>query len=166
MKTIPLTLGYFTKVDDEDYERFAKKRWFAMVNQKYKHIVRAIRSEYRDGKRTTIVLAREIMGNPTGMMVDHINGDTLDNRKSNLRVCNRAENGCNRGKQVNNQSGYKGVYWFNRTKKWKAQIKVRGVVIALGYYVNILEAAKAYNEAAIKYHGKFANINDFRKLIK
>lgn len=164
MKTIPLTLGYFTKVDDEDYEKFAKKRWFAYVNQNYKHIVRAIRSEYRDGKRTTIVLAREIMGNPKGMMVDHKNGDTLDNRKSNLRICNRAENGSNRGKQINNKSGYKGVYWYKYTKKWKAQIKVKGKVMALGYYFNKVDAAKAYNQASLEFHGEFANINIFRKL--
>jgi hypothetical protein len=91
--------------------------------------------------------------------VDHINGNGLDNRKSNLRLCERHENALNRVINYNNVSGYKGVSWFKPIKKWRAQIQYKKVVYYLGCFNKRIDAAKAYNAAALKYHGEFANLN-------
>ncbi len=92
--------------------------------------------------------------------VDHKNGNKLDNRKENLRLSTHSQNGCNRGKQVNNSSGLKGVTWNKERLAWHAQIGVRGKRIHLGYFSNPGLAAMAYNHAAIKHHGEFAKLNE------
>lgn len=104
-------------------------------------------------------LHRLIMNAPDGMAVDHINGDITDNRKSNLRICVNSENLRNRGAQRNNKSGYKGVSWHKPTGKWVAMICINKKRKYLGVFINKKDAAIAYNEASIKYHGEFAYIN-------
>ena len=93
------------------------------------------------------------------MHVDHINGNPLDNRKSNLRICTNAENQRNRGVNKNNTSGYKGVCWAKQNKKWKARIKHNGKLIHLGYYKDKEEAARAYDKKAKELHGEYAYLN-------
>jgi hypothetical protein len=100
------------------------------------------------------------MKTPKDMDTDHINGDGLDNRRDNLRVCNCAQNQRNRGKQNNNQSGLKGVSWHKKGKKWITQLKLNKKNIYLGLFKNKERAAVAYNEAATKYHGEFARLNE------
>ncbi len=95
--------------------------------------------------------------------VDHINHDTLDNRKSNLRLCTHAENGRKQKKsQKGGSSKYKGVYKYsdNRVKPFTAQIKFNYKRIHLGYFATEREAAIAYNKAALHYFGEFALLND------
>lgn len=92
--------------------------------------------------------------------VDHINGDGLDNRKSNLRICNGSQNRCNKGKPKNNTSGYKGVTWHTPNKKWVAQIAVNGKHSYIGSFKTKEEAAKAYNKKAKELHGEFARLNN------
>ena len=101
---------------------------------------------------------REIAGLTWGdkLVVDHINGNPLDNRRTNLRVCTNAENMRNRGKNKNNTSGFKGVTYFKFAKLWKAQIKVDRKGVFLGYFKTPEAAHQAYCEAAAKYHGDFA----------
>lgn len=100
---------------------------------------------------------RLIVGAPTGMDVDHINHDTLDNRKSNLRVCSHSENLRNRtGPNRNSKSGTRGVCWYKRDSKWHAQIKVGYRRIHLGYFSNIEDARRAYAKASAEHHGAFA----------
>jgi hypothetical protein len=95
-----------------------------------------------------------------GFFVDHINGDTLDNRRENLRVCTRKENNQNCNKRGTlPKSKYKGVVWVKKVGKWKAQIKSDKKTIYLGYFKDELLAAKAYNSAAILYFGEFARQN-------
>lgn len=97
-------------------------------------------------------------------MVDHINGNTLDNRKSNLRVCTHAQNMQNRKMHKNNKSGYKGVYFQsddNRRNPWRVEIKANKRRIQVGSYATAVEAAGAYNDAALTYHGVFAKLNIF-----
>lgn len=92
-------------------------------------------------------------------LIDHESTDKTDCRKHNLRLCVNAENRCNMGARKHNTSGYKGVSWHIGHKKWGSQIGHNGKRISLGYYDTKEEAAKAYNKAAIKYHGEFARLN-------
>jgi len=91
---------------------------------------------------------------------DHINGDGLNNRKVNLREASRAENSWNSGKSRGvSRSKYKGPAWDSRDKRWEVRISVNGRRIYLGRFKNEVEAAKAYDAAAKKYHGRYANLN-------
>lgn len=105
-------------------------------------------------------LHRGIMNAKPNEIVDHVNGDRLDNRKSNLRLCTNAENSRNANISKNNTSGYKGVSWDKSRNLWHAQIMVDKRTIHIGRFGDKLEAAKAYNKAAVKYHGEFALLNN------
>lgn len=94
-----------------------------------------------------------------GSEIDHVNGNGLDNRRVNLRFASRSENCSNCRPSRNNRSGYKGVHWHKGAKKWRSQIKTNGKRIHLGYFENKNDAARAYNEAAIRLHGSFARLN-------
>lgn len=107
---------------------------------------------------------RFLLNAPANKQVDHINGDKLDNRRDNLRLCSATQNAHNRGKYVG-KSVFKGVTWQKRTYDesrgyWKAQIIVDGKVIYLGSYPTDRDAAAAYNDAATKHFGEFARLND------
>lgn len=97
------------------------------------------------------------------MFIDHINNNTFDNRKINLRICTNNENQRNRRKLSKASSKYKGVCFAKYTKKWQASIEIRmdgkRNNIYLGQYYDEKDAAKAYNDAAIKYFGEFAKLN-------
>lgn len=143
-------------IDDEDYPFLSKFTWRLMRG----YVCRT--KNYRENKvKTTkaIMLHREIMNAPKGMTVDHINGDKLDNRKCNLRICTQADNSKNRRISSNNTSGFKGVSWISSRNRYVAQIRINKKGITLGYFKCKIEAAKAYNAAALKYHGKFASLN-------
>jgi len=105
-----------------------------------------------------ISLHRFIVDCPSGMQVDHINGNTLDNRRSNLRVCTKAQNSRNRHTNKNSISGYKGVYWDNHFKKWITYIRFENKKIYLGRFDNPEKAYEAYVAASEKYHGEFGRI--------
>lgn len=107
-------------------------------------------------------VARMIMNAPVEMQVDHINHDTLDNRRCNLRLCTKSENARNSSKQRQSKAKYKGVFYHahgNNVKRWRAYTRVMGKRIWLGYYATQDEAAAAYNAYAIKTFGAFANPN-------
>lgn len=154
MKKIPLTQGKFAIVDDADYERLSKWKWRADFKG---YAVRERRLRDGVGGRT-IRMHREIMEPAEGLQVEHINGDKADNRRENLRVCTRAENARNRRKNVNNTTGFKGVRRHSRQngpRLWVAQVDL----VYLGCYATAEEAARAYDEAALKLHGEFAQLN-------
>jgi hypothetical protein len=89
--------------------------------------------------------------------IDHVNGVSSDNRLVNLREATAAENRCNRGATVNNRTGFKGVSWHKRCRKYQARIKVRGKDTYLGLFTSPEEAHAAYQSAVYDFHGAFAN---------
>lgn len=103
---------------------------------------------------------RLIMDCTSNMEVDHINGNPLDNRKSNLRICNHQQNIMNIGMYKHNKSGHKGVSWFKTRNKWRAVITYDGKQIHLGYYDNLEEAVEARKQAEIEYFGKYRRDED------
>ena len=159
MPTINLIRGYSTLVDDEDFERFGMLRWSvreaATQSVCYPYAVIHIRNP----RRGFIYLHRSITGCPDGLVVDHINGDTLDNRRSNLRICTRGENARNQQLSCSNTSGFKGV--TRSGPKWHAQISAGPGKrrVHIGNFKTPVEAAMAYDAAARKYHGEFARLN-------
>ena len=154
-QTIQLTRGYVALVDDEDYEKLSKHKWRSAPrgNRCY-----AFRTVGPRNAQATILLHRVIMGAPDGLVVDHINGNTLDNRKENLRLCTTAQNGFNQGFQKNNTSGYKGVSYCKDTGKWQARITAEGKKYKLGRFHTPKEAYDAYCIAAKQLHGEFARL--------
>lgn len=157
MKQIPLTQNKYAIVDDEDYISLSKHKWFSYrIQSEYFY---AGRKNIGNSSRT-IAMHRIIMNAPKGMDVDHINHDTLDNRKCNLRVCTHAQNLANSRIAKNNKSGYKGVSFNAKELRWRANIRVNNKPMLLGVFKSKLEAARVYNEAAKKYFGKFAVLNN------
>ena len=152
MKEIELTQGKKSIVDDEDFEILSKFKWYASFNSKTFYAMRSF-----DG--TTALMHREILRPEPGQIVDHKNGNGLDNRKSNLRVCSHKQNLMNRSKQKNNSSGYKGVALMRDRNKWYASIKVNGKSISLGVYKEKEDAIKAYREASNKFFGEYDYFN-------
>ena len=153
MKYIPLSQGKQAIVDDDLYESLSGYRWF--VNNGY--------ARCWDGSgrgRKIILMHRVILNTPEGLCTDHINGDRLDNRRENLRVCTKAENSRNRGVEKTNTSGFKGVNWHKRDRVWQARLNYLGKFIWLGSYKTKEEAALAYNRGAIELHGEFACLNE------
>jgi len=159
MKQIPLTKGFFALVDDEDFEFLMQWKWF--VSKKKNQFV----AESRVGSPLVRVkMHRFIMQlSDKKMCVDHINGESLDNRRSNLRICTHAQNLRNKRLSKNNTSGFKGVNWNKNSDKWEVRIKTDGKSKCVGYFKCLLTAAKAYNEAAKKYHGEFARLNEIKE---
>lgn len=157
MRWIYLNNEKKTCVDDADYERFGLENWTAANVHGYWVVHR--KAKIGDGRRTTILLHRAILNAGVGLQVDHIDGDTLNNTKSNLRMCLQSENKRNRKKPITGvTSKHKGVsLWRGR---WKAQITSHGKTHYLGLFNSETEAAKAYNEAADELHGNFARKNN------
>lgn len=164
MKKIPLTgkygRGTYALVDDEDYNALASKPWFA-TKQGY-----ALHVEYLGGgraapKRRPVYMHNLILPPPPGYVVDHKNGNKRDNQRSNLRIGTQADNNHNVPIERKNQShtGYKCVYKVLRSTRFWAKIGFQGRFIYLGTFDTAEEAAQAYNDAAIKYHGEFASFN-------
>ena len=164
MNKIELTQGKSAIVDAEDFDRVSEFKWhYLKVATGYAHRKQHI--GYKDGKRIrkNIYMHRFIIGvEDSKVHVDHINHDTLDNRKSNLRLCTNAENSRNQKIRKGGSSKYKGVYKYsdNRVKPFKAKIQFNYKTINLGYFATEREAAIAYNKAALHYFGEFALLND------
>jgi HNH endonuclease len=157
MKRIALSQGKYALVDDEDYQELNKYKWHTYLSTNKKYY--ASRNSPRiKGVKHLIKMHRMIMGceKADGKNVDHINGDTLDNRRSNLRLCTVQENNLNKGRQINNKSGYKGVYKHSQYDVYVAQIKVGKKRIHIGVYKTAIDGAKAYDEMARIHHGEFA----------
>jgi hypothetical protein len=150
-KQIELTQEKYAIVDDEDFEWLNKSKW----HYDTRYARRA--GTYGFGK---IFMHREI-ARPGRAVVDHINGNTLDNRKENLRICEQAENIKNKTIQKNSTSGYKGVSIVKGKKrdKWTAMISINNQMTYLGTFSTPEDAARAYDSAANENYGRFAKTN-------
>lgn len=157
-RRIPLTRGLYAKVDPEDYPRLSQYKWYATSDKNRGGKVYAERTVWERGKRKrNVLMHREILEVPKGMMVDHINGDGRDNRKANLRAATPKQNVWNT--KARGKSKYKGVWQVKGTGKWCARIKVNGKQRNLGRFDDEVEAAKAYDRAAKEECGEFAKLN-------
>jgi len=139
---------------------FFDKEDLSLINKYWWHLTTSYGNKYISTRinNKTVLLHRLILNYPNDD-IDHINHDGLDCRRINLRVCSRSENMGNRRKKKPASSLYKGVYFYCKHGKWKAQIQVKGKKIALGTYENEINAAAAYNKAAVFYFGEYANLN-------
>jgi hypothetical protein len=155
MKHISLSQGLYTLVDDEDFEYLNQFKWYAKNCGKKKYAVRHYLKAYRNKSKK--YMHRELLDAPKGLQVDHINGDSLDNRRCNIRLCTSADNVRNRRKLK--EKGYKGVIWIERVKKWRANIGHNGKNMYLGYFKNEVDGARAYDKKAKELYGEFANLN-------
>jgi hypothetical protein len=151
---VPLTRDYFSVVDAGVVPLISSWSWRAH-NTRGK--IYASRGSYETGKFRELKLHRFLLGEPA-LEVDHINGDSLDNRLCNLRLVTRAQNCKNRLISKNNKSGYKGVHFEPKRGKWIAQIKHELKHYSLGEYSSPEEAYAAYCEASERLHGKYGNL--------
>lgn len=152
MKTITLFCGRIALVDDEDYEYLSSFKWsYDQVGYAQRSVMTA------DGRRIRR-MHHDILRVARGKLIDHIDGNGLNNQRANLRVCDRTGNNRNRIVRKDCKSGLKGVTLM-ASGKWRARIIVNYKAIYLGYFPNAEGAAAAYDAAAVKYFGAFARTN-------
>lgn len=149
-REIPLSKGMVAIVDDEDYERVAAHKW----HFQYKGY--ASRSVHNGGDRYSEFMHRFIMNAGPGIQVDHVNLNTLDNRRENLRFATAAQNRFNEPAMKSNTSGFKGVSWSKPCGAWRAYITIGYKQHHLGLFATPQQAAEARRAAADKLHGEFA----------
>lgn len=162
MKYLPLTRGKWSIVDDEDYERLSRWKWYLMDEAPNGYAARTI--HLRQGKTRVQWLHYEIMGlrqAPRPFVVDHINGDRLDNRRSNLRYATWAQNAINRRpyKKPGASSQYKGISYCHRRRVWRATLNFNNRRYHLGVFKKEYEAMVAYNCKVCQVAGEFAWVN-------
>ena len=151
---IPLARGYITLVNDEDFDRLKTFKWQLLKNG---YLARHLP---RDGQKQRMsYLHREILSASDAEYVDHIDGNKLNNKRGNLRICTQSQNGANRKSlNRNNQSGVRGVSWHRDAGKWRARIMVNRREIHLGLFENRDDAIQAWESAATKHFGEFISI--------
>ena len=168
MLEIPLSKGYKTIIDDIDSD-LAKYNWWSRIHQGGRYVYARRWSKTVNGKRRPIVLHRVILERklghpiPEGMDTDHADGNTLNNRRGNLRLASRGQNTANSvrkttigGRKI--KAPYRGVY--RAGNKWMAQVRADGDLHYLGTFDTARQAARAYNSKALEMFGRFAMLNE------
>lgn len=157
MKLIPLTKGKFTEVDDEDFDWLNQWKWHA---NKTKHTCYAIRhTPMINNQRTKVLMHREILNVRKEVVVDHKDGNGLNNQRSNIRKCTTSQNLMNQKPRIGLTSQYKGVSFLKSKNRWRVQIGFNGGQIFLGYFKSEVEAAKCYDNKAKELYNEFAKPN-------
>ena len=160
---IPLTNGKVSIVSSEDYEEIIKHNWHAAYS---KGRWEARRGVHINGKQYLLMMHRAIMGldKKDNRYVDHIDGDSLNNKRENLRICTNQENQYNqKGPNKDGSSGYRGVTWSKKNGAWQVSVRKGGVLYHGGYFNAPQIAAISRDTLAIKLHGRFANLNFKRR---
>jgi hypothetical protein len=171
-RLVPLTQGLYAKVDPVDFYRLIKYKWYA---RKSAQTYYATSTQYQNGRRCDLHMHRLIMEYtlyvelgtrnvapnklPCNLFIDHKNGDGFDNRRANLRLADSTQNNYNRRITSRRTSNYKGVDYRPSKKAYRARITVNKKRIFLGHFPSEVDAARAYDHAAKKYHGEFAVLN-------
>lgn len=168
---IPLTQGKAALIDAEDYERVSQHRWHANYDKRDgRWTARTkIPSGYRFSSSGNIITGQTVLLLHVLIMeqkyIDHVNGNPLDCRKSNLRSATDHQNMANTNRLKTNTSGYKGVSWVKSRQKWYVYIQVHGIRMHIGYYDDPKDAARAYDTAAVECFGAFARTNEMLGLL-
>lgn len=152
-RMIPLTKGYFAKVDECDYDRLMRINWH------YRQGYASWTNRTDPSAQKATGMHRYIMNTPEGMHTDHINGDRLDNRRANLRICTQGENNRNMNRDSRGTSRFTGVYFDKRIGKWRAAVRANGKRHHLGCFCSEVEAVKVRDAAARRLHGEYARTN-------
>ena len=156
MKRIPLTQGKFALVDDEDFAYLNQWKWYASTNNDIEWY--AIRNVYKGKTHRLLKMHRVITLAKKGSLVDHRNGQSLDNRRTNLRVCTKSQNNMNHQRlPSHNSSGHMGVSWDKARQKWFAKIAINKKQIALGRFTELAIAVEIRKKAEQKYFKEFAS---------
>lgn len=162
---IELSGGHVVVVDEQDFPIVRDRKWNVAIvygkDGENRHVYAQSSVRIKAGVWRTILMHRLIMNAPSGLFVDHVNGNGLDNRKENLRICNNTQNQQNQVR-VRGKSQYKGVYWHSGRSKWCAHIRIFGKMTHLGSFDLERDAAIAYDIAANGAFGDFANTNKWR----
>lgn len=156
---VPLTKGCYSRIDAIDVEVVGQYNWTVTKHKKHFSAYASLKKD--NGRYTCVLMHRMILGlKDPAVVVDHKNGDSLDNRRQNLRVCNQTQNMWNQRKQTRpTSSKYKGVYYYKRDGVWVANIKANQKLYYLGRYKTEEKAAKAYDTKAVELFGEFACLN-------
>lgn len=156
MARIELSKGLFAEVDEADLVAVSRFRWHAIEVGGKRYAATKSGGRYR----ARSVLLHRLLVSPDGSkMVDHIDGDGLNCRRSNLRIASASQNQGNRRRNRSGSSRFKGVGWHAGAKKWRARITRDGRVRELGLFVDEADAARAYDAAAREQFGAFAAVN-------
>ena len=154
MEQITLSQGQVTMVDDEDYDYLNQWKWYFCKGYAYRN------SSRKNPPRRSLRMHRIILNAKDGEIVDHISGNRLDNRRSNLRFVNGSQSNWNAGLNSRNKSGFKGVSLNKKSGKWVANIHLYNRQIYLGRYDSKKEAAVIYNKKAKELFGEYARLNN------
>jgi hypothetical protein len=163
-RLLPLSQNKFAIVDADDYDRLNIYKWCLSKTRRNNYAMTRLRAKGKRikgkrPKRKSLLMHRLITNAPRHLVVDHINHNGLDNRKSNLRLCTRAENNRNSRSFRKKTSKYKGVSWDKRRNRFVASIRCNGKYYYLGRFNSQITAAKAYDKKAKELFGDFAYLN-------
>lgn len=158
VSVIKLTKGKYAIVDKTTHGVLNGKKWYAQLARNTIYANRR-ENKQKDPKQSMVSMHRVVAKAKKGEFVDHINGNGIDNRKANLRICTMSENIANSRKFLTGSSKYKGVCLHTYNKNWIALIKINRKSIHIGCFDDEIDAARAYDQKASELYGEFACLN-------